>query len=80
MYVLLWLVVEIKKLNILNIIDDSLKCIRNFLTIVLIILHTRSGGLEPLTNPKIGELVNYAKSKNIKLPIITNGYSLTESF
>ena len=36
--------------------------------------------MEPLTNPKIGELVNYAKSKNIKLPIITNGYSLTESF
>ena len=22
-----------------------------------------SGGLEPLTNPKIGELINYSKSK-----------------
>ena len=39
-----------------------------------------SGGLEPLTNPKLGELVDHAKSKNIKLPIITNGYSLTEGF
>ena len=39
-----------------------------------------SGGLEPLTNPKLGEIVRHAKSKNIKLPIITNGYSLTERY
>ena len=39
-----------------------------------------SGGLEPLTNPKLGEIISYAKSKNIKIPIITNGYSLTENY
>ena len=65
----------------LNIIDDSLEMYKKlFDDSPDYTSYSVSGGLEPLTNPKIGELVNYAKSKNIKLPIITNGYSLTESF
>ena len=39
-----------------------------------------SGGLEPLTNPKIGDMVMHANNKNIRIPIITNGYSLTPSY
>ena len=39
-----------------------------------------SGGLEPLTNPKIGDIISMAKKKNIRVPLITNGYSLTENF
>ena len=39
-----------------------------------------SGGLEPLTNPKIGEIISSAKKNNIRVPLITNGYSLTENF
>jgi dTDP-4-amino-4,6-dideoxy-D-glucose ammonia-lyase len=39
-----------------------------------------SGGLEPLTNSKIGEMISYARSKDIRIPIITNGYSLTQSY
>ncbi len=39
-----------------------------------------SGGLEPLTNPKIGDMVIHAHNKNIRIPIITNGYSLTPSY
>ncbi len=39
-----------------------------------------SGGLEPLTNPNIGEIISSAKKNNIKVPLITNGYSLTENF
>ena len=65
----------------LNIIDDSLEMYKKlFDDSPDYTSYSVSGGLEPLTNPKIGELVNYAKSKNIKLPITTNGYSLTESF
>ena len=39
-----------------------------------------SGGLEPLTNPKIGEIISSAKSNNIRVPLITNGYSLSDNF
>ena len=39
-----------------------------------------SGGLEPLTNPKIGEIITSAKKNNIRIPLITNGYPLTENF
>tara|TARA_B110000046_G_C13004766_1_gene403852 strand:- start:1014 stop:2510 length:1497 start_codon:yes stop_codon:yes gene_type:complete len=39
-----------------------------------------SGGLEPLTNPKIGEIISSAKKNGIRVPLITNGYSLTENF
>ena len=39
-----------------------------------------SGGLEPLTNPKIGEMILSAKNNGFKIPLITNGYSLTENF
>ncbi len=39
-----------------------------------------SGGLEPLTNPRIGEMITYAKQSGFKIPLITNGYSLTENF
>ncbi len=39
-----------------------------------------SGGLEPLTNPKIGEIIKAADDSGFKVPLITNGYSLTEAF
>ena len=39
-----------------------------------------SGGLEPLTNPKIADIITYAKGKNIRVPLITNGYSLTKNY
>ena len=39
-----------------------------------------SGGLEPLTNPKLGEIITAAYKKNIKIPLITNGYSLTQNY
>ena len=39
-----------------------------------------SGGLEPLTNSKIGEIISSAKKNNIKVPLITNGFSLSENF
>ena len=39
-----------------------------------------SGGLEPLTNSKIGELISSAKKNNINVPLITNGFSLSENF
>jgi len=39
-----------------------------------------SGGLEPLTNPKIGELVNYLKQKKYNSSMYTNAYMLTPKF
>ncbi len=39
-----------------------------------------SGGLEPLTNPQIGEIIKAAEENGFKVPLITNGYSLTDSF
>lgn len=39
-----------------------------------------SGGLEPLTNPMLGNIISYAKEKNIRVPLITNGYSLTKNY
>ena len=37
-----------------------------------------SGGLEPLTNPKLGEIVEFASKHGLRVPLITNGHSLTE--
>ena len=39
-----------------------------------------SGGLEPLTNSKIGEIISSASRNNIKVPLITNGFSLSKNF
>ena len=39
-----------------------------------------SGGLEPLTNPKLGKIIECASRNKIRVPLITNGYSLTESY
>jgi dTDP-4-amino-4,6-dideoxy-D-glucose ammonia-lyase len=32
-----------------------------------------SGGLEPLTNPKLGEIVEFASKHGLRVPLITNG-------
>ena len=65
----------------LNIVNDSLEMYqRLFDESPDYASYSVSGGLEPLTNPKLGKLVDHAKLKGIKLPIITNGYSLTEGF
>jgi len=39
-----------------------------------------SGGLEPLTNPFLGDLISHARSKNLKVPLITNAYSMTDAY
>lgn len=39
-----------------------------------------SGGLEPLTNPGIGEIIEFASNHGLKVPLITNAHSLTENF
>ena len=38
------------------------------------------GGLEPLTNSKLGELATFSKSLGHKVPMITNGYMLTPNY
>lgn len=38
-----------------------------------------SGGLEPLTNPKLGEIIEFAADHGLRVPLITNGHSLTEN-
>jgi len=39
-----------------------------------------SGGLEPLTNPKLGDIIKDASEAGIRMPLITNGFSLTENY
>ena len=39
-----------------------------------------SGGLEPLTNPGLGEIISHAKSLGMKVPLITNGHMLTPKY
>ena len=39
-----------------------------------------SGGLEPLTNPYIGEIVSYGASKGFLMQMYTNGFALHQIF
>jgi dTDP-4-amino-4,6-dideoxy-D-glucose ammonia-lyase len=39
-----------------------------------------SGGMEPLTNPGLGDLISTATKHGIEVPLITNGYMLTPSY
>ena len=39
-----------------------------------------SGGLEPLTNPFIGEIISYGNAQGFKMQMYTNGYALTPNF
>lgn len=39
-----------------------------------------SGGLEPLTNPYIGNIISYGKSNQFNMQMYTNGYALTQNF
>jgi dTDP-4-amino-4,6-dideoxy-D-glucose ammonia-lyase len=39
-----------------------------------------SGGLEPLTNPKIGEIINYLKKNNFNSSMYTNAHMLTSKY
>lgn len=39
-----------------------------------------SGGLEPLTNPHIGEIISHGNSKGFKMQMYTNGYALSKNF
>jgi dTDP-4-amino-4,6-dideoxy-D-glucose ammonia-lyase len=39
-----------------------------------------SGGLEPLTNPRIGALVTAAAERGIRVPLITNAFMLTPQY
>ena len=39
-----------------------------------------SGGLEPLTNKGLGDIISHAKSLGMKVPLITNGHMLTPNY
>ncbi len=39
-----------------------------------------SGGLEPLTNPKLGSIIKKGSERGFKMPLITNAYSLTDGY
>ena len=39
-----------------------------------------SGGLEPLTNPGLGEIISHAKSRGVRVPLITNAHMLTPKY
>ena len=65
----------------MSILEDSKKTFDNlFSQIPSSSALSISGGLEPLTNSKIGEIISSAKKNNIKVPLITNGFSLSENF
>ncbi len=64
-----------------SIIDDGINKINNIIsdakpgTKISI-----SGGLEPLTNPKLGSIIKKGYDLGFKIPLITNAYSLTEGY
>ena len=65
----------------LSIIEDSIKTYKKLFSVKNNnTAFSISGGLEPLTHPKLGEIISDAHEKNIKIPLITNGYSLTENY
>ena len=39
-----------------------------------------SGGLEPLTNSGLGDIISHAKSEGHRVPLITNGHMLTPKY
>ena len=39
-----------------------------------------SGGLEPLTNPYLGEIISYGKSHGYRMQLYTNGNMMTEAY
>ena len=64
-----------------NVVDDGVKKIQKILdTADKNSKISISGGLEPLTNPRIGEIIQSGSKNGFKIPLITNGYSLTEGF
>jgi len=65
----------------LSIIDDSLEMYKKlFDESPEYTKYSISGGLEPLTNPKLGELIKYANLSGKRMPVITNGFSLTPNY
>ncbi len=64
-----------------SVIDDGINRINNMIsdsesgTKISI-----SGGLEPLTNPKLGSIIKKGFELGYKLPLITNAYSLTDGY
>ena len=64
-----------------NSVDQSVKNIKEILKETS--FHTKisiSGGLEPLTNTRINDILDHETIGSIKIPLITNGYNLTENF
>ena len=39
-----------------------------------------SGGLEPLTNSGLSDIISHAKSEGVRVPLITNGHMLTSKY
>ena len=64
-----------------SVVDDGIDKIKNMIldanneTKISI-----SGGLEPLTNPKLGRIIKIGSDLGFKLPLITNAYSLTDAY
>ena len=62
-----------------DILDESLKMYQKlFLQKSEDTAFSISGGLEPLTNPRLGNIIESAYKNNIRVPLITNGYALTD--
>ena len=65
----------------LSILDNSLKMYKKlFDESPEYTAYSISGGLEPLTNSKLGEIIKYASESGKRMPVITNGYSLTPNY
>ena len=47
---------------------------------MMIIDFISQGGLEPLTNPNIGDLIGELREAGFKSSMYTNAYMLTETF
>ena len=39
-----------------------------------------SGGLEPLTNSGLSDIISHSKSEGVRVPLITNGHMLTSKY
>jgi len=64
-----------------NIRDGSFEMFKNiFKSMPKTSTISISGGLEPLTHPKISEIISHAKSYGIRVPIITNANNMTKKF
>ncbi len=64
-----------------SIIDEGISKINNVISDAIVGTKISiSGGLEPLTNPRLGRIIKKGHESGFKIPLITNAYSLTEGY